>query len=272
MNTRAPTSNKKPGRVLLLRGLTRESGHWGNFCSVLDEALPDWSVLTLDLPGTGALFQQSPGYRVSDFADSVLEQLALQPAAPTVIVGMSLGGMVTLEMLGRNVEGLVGGIFINTSEASLSRWNERISPRALVGLLAALASPSLRMREALVHRLTSVNADQGQESRRWVEIARARPVAKKVLAAQIWAAARYRAPAKIEQPLLWLASEQDRFVDLACTRRLWERFGGELEVYPFAGHDLTLDAPQWTARKIRGFIEKAIQNANDAAPKVQRRA
>lgn len=268
MNTRAPTSSPTVGRVLLLRGLTREAGHWGDFCSILDQTLPQWSVLTLDLPGTGSLFQQDPGFRVADFADSVLEQLAQQPAAPTVVVGMSLGGMVTLEMLGRNVEGLVGGIFINTSEASLSRWDERISPRALVGLLAALASPSLRMREALVHRLTSVNADQGQESRRWVEIARARPVAKKVLAAQIWAAARYRAPETIEQPLLWLASKQDRFVDLACTQRLWERFGGDLEVYPFAGHDLTLDAPQWTARMIRGFIEQKI----DAALETQRRS
>lgn len=266
----ASTPAPVTGRILLLRGLTRESGHWGEFCAVLQETLPDWSLLTLDLPGTGSLFQKSPGTSVPAFADEVLAQLDRQPPAPTVVLGMSLGGMVALEMLGRGLDALVGGIFINTSEASLSKWNERISPRALVGLLAALASPSLRAREGLVHRLTSINAKRGHnESQRWVDIARARPVAKKVLAAQIWAAARYRAPSQISQPLLWLASEQDRFVDLACTRRLWERFGGDMDVYPFAGHDLTLDAPQWTARRIRRFLDEKIDptaNARGRSP------
>lgn len=247
------------GRLLLLRGLTRESGHWGSFCEVLGETLPDWSVLNLDLPGTGALFQESPGHRVEDFSNSILAQLAAYPKTPTVIVGMSLGGMVSLDLLARAPEAFVGAVFINTSEASMSSWYERISPKALLGLAAALASPSIRAREALVHRLTSINGEHcHKESAPWVSIAKTRPVAKRVLAAQIWAAARYRAPDQVTQPLLWLASKQDRFVDEACTRRLWKRFGGELQVYPFAGHDLSLDAPQWTARRIRAFLETQV--------------
>lgn len=255
-------SSDTGGRLLLLRGLTRESGHWGNFCDVLNDELPDWSVLNLDLPGTGAQFQEPPGYRVQDFSDSILTQLSTHPAQPTVIVGMSLGGMVTLDLLSRAPDAFVGAVFINTSEASMSSWYERISPKAVLGLAAALASPSIRAREALVHRLTSINAQHSkEESAPWVSIAKKRPVAKRVLAAQLLAAARYRAPAKVTQPLLWLASKQDRFVDEACTRRLWERFGGDLSVYPFAGHDLALDAPQWTARRIRSFLNKKVNAA-----------
>lgn len=247
------------GRLLLLRGLTRESGHWGAFIPMLHKTLPDWEVLTLDLPGTGARFQESPGRSVGAYAQAVLDQLALHPPKPTVAVGMSLGGMVTLEMLHREPKALVGGVLINTSEASKSRWHERIAPRALIGLMAALVSPSLRQRESLVHRMTSINPQRGeQESKAWVQIARDRPVAKGVLAAQIWAAARYRAPKHIRQPLLWLASEKDRFVALACTKRLWEHYGGDLRSYPFAGHDLSLDAPEWTARMIRDFLQKKI--------------
>lgn len=250
------------GRLLLLRGLTRESGHWGTFTSILQECLPDWEVLTLDLPGTGSRFQDSPGHSVGDYAQAMLDQLALHPPKSTVAVGMSLGGMVTLEMLHREPRALVGGVLINTSEASMSRWHERISPRALIGLMAALASPSLRQRESLVHRMTSINPQRGeQESKAWVQIARARPVAKRVLAAQIWAAARYRAPKQIHQPLLWLASEQDRFVALACTQRLWKHYGGDFHSYPFAGHDLSLDAPRWTARVIREFLQKKVDVA-----------
>lgn len=247
------------GRILLLRGLTRESGHWGSFCGVLAKALPSWSLLNLDLPGTGALFQEAPGYRVQDFSNSILDQLSKHPKLPTVIVGMSLGGMVTLDLLARAPEDFIGAVFINTSEASMSSWYERISPKALLGLAAALVSPSIRAREALVHRLTSVNGQHShEESAPWVSIAKKRPVAKRVLAAQILAAARYRAPEQVTQPLLWLASKQDRFVDEACTRRLWERFGGDLGIYPFAGHDLSLDAPAWTARQIRSFLNEKV--------------
>lgn len=255
-----PANSSTPGgRVLLLRGLTRESGHWGNFRQVLAKAAPSWSVLNLDLPGTGALFQESPGYRVQDFSDSILAQLSAYPKTPTVIVGMSLGGMVTLDLLARSPQDFIGAVFINTSEASMSSWYERISPKALLGLAAALASPSVRAREALVHRLTSINGQHShEESAPWVSIAKSRPVAKRVLAAQIFAAARYRAPERVTQPLLWLASKQDRFVDLACTKRLWERFGGDLSIYPFAGHDLSLDAPQWTARRVRDFLNEKV--------------
>ena len=40
---------------VLLRGLTRESGHWGVLPALLAERLPHARVLTIDLPGAGAL-------------------------------------------------------------------------------------------------------------------------------------------------------------------------------------------------------------------------
>lgn len=44
---------------LLLRGLTRESAHWGEFIPKLQAAFPDVQIHTLDLPGTGADYQGS---------------------------------------------------------------------------------------------------------------------------------------------------------------------------------------------------------------------
>ena len=38
---------------LLLRGLARESGHWGDFFSKLQRECPHATINTLDLPGTG---------------------------------------------------------------------------------------------------------------------------------------------------------------------------------------------------------------------------
>ena len=40
---------------ILLRGLTRETRHWGRFPAILRDAVKTDSLLQLDLPGNGAL-------------------------------------------------------------------------------------------------------------------------------------------------------------------------------------------------------------------------
>ena len=43
------------GTWLLLRGLTREAGHWGRFPQQLQAALPGARILAIDLPGNAVL-------------------------------------------------------------------------------------------------------------------------------------------------------------------------------------------------------------------------
>ena len=43
---------------LLLRGLARESGHWGDFVNQLQVAFPKATINTLDLAGTGQFHHQ----------------------------------------------------------------------------------------------------------------------------------------------------------------------------------------------------------------------
>ncbi|KGF78004.1 hydrolase, partial [Massilia sp. JS1662] len=40
---------------VLMRGLTRESGHWGTFMGKLQARFPDDRIVALDLPGNGRL-------------------------------------------------------------------------------------------------------------------------------------------------------------------------------------------------------------------------
>ena len=44
---------------ILLRGLARESGHWGAFTAQFARAMPGCEVLALDLPGNGYLYQHA---------------------------------------------------------------------------------------------------------------------------------------------------------------------------------------------------------------------
>ena len=61
---------------LLLRGLTREAGHWGEFPRRLGERLPEARVVALDLPGNGRLFRQPSPLRVEAMAEACRTELA----------------------------------------------------------------------------------------------------------------------------------------------------------------------------------------------------
>jgi hypothetical protein len=47
------TNNDTKETWLLLRGLLREQGHWGDFPSQLQQHLPDIKIITLDISGNG---------------------------------------------------------------------------------------------------------------------------------------------------------------------------------------------------------------------------
>ena len=85
----------------------------------------------------------------------------------------------------------------------------------------------------------------------WVAIRRTRPVTRGNAVRQLWAAARFRAPAwPAVVNTLVLCSDGDRLVDPACSRRLAARWSCRLAVHPHAGHDLPLDDGAWVMRQI----------------------
>ena len=68
---------------ILLRGLTREQGHWGDFVPQLKAALPaEATLLTPDLPGNGVLHQQTSPSRVEDMVEAVRGELRDQGYEP----------------------------------------------------------------------------------------------------------------------------------------------------------------------------------------------
>ncbi|HEY5138312.1 MAG TPA: alpha/beta hydrolase, partial [Methylococcales bacterium] len=54
---------------LLLRGLARESAHWGDFIPLLQSAFPDASVTMVDLPGTGRFYKEASPRSIKAITD-----------------------------------------------------------------------------------------------------------------------------------------------------------------------------------------------------------
>jgi len=234
---------------VLLRGLTREAGHWGAFTGELAARLgAGHRVVALDLPGNGELHNGRSPANVQAMTRALRDEAARRGMeGPFVLVAMSLGAMVALDWAAAAPHELAGGVLINTSVRSLSPFWQRLQPRNYLRLLRIASAASRGSREWAVLGMTSSSpARHAHVARRWEQLALQRPVSAGNAWRQLWAASRYQPPAgKPAVPLLVLASAGDRLVSPQCSQRLAAHWQLPLRMHPDAGHDLPLDDPAW---------------------------
>ena len=83
---------------VLLRGLTRETAHWGDFPCVFQQALPGAQLHLLDLPGNGARHAERSPATVHALVADVRAQVAQRGiATPVHVLALSLGAMVATQ-------------------------------------------------------------------------------------------------------------------------------------------------------------------------------
>ncbi|MEY3759726.1 MAG: hypothetical protein RIR39_1217, partial [Pseudomonadota bacterium] len=106
---------------ILLRGLARESAHWGDFIPILKATFPDANITTIDLPGTGCFYQEASSATIKAITDTVRNQALAQGylQQPVTLLAVSLGAMVAWELMRRYPDDVCGAILINTSFADL---------------------------------------------------------------------------------------------------------------------------------------------------------
>ena len=243
---------------VLLRGLTRETAHWGDFPSVLQQALPHAQVHLLDLPGNGARHtERSPATVAGMVADvrAQLQQRAIP--APVHVLALSLGAMVAVAWAHAAPHELAGLVLVNTSLRPFSPLHHRLLPHNLPSLCRlALGSLPAEAAEREVFRMTC-NHSGGQSAAidRWTQARTQRPVSAGNALRQLLAAARYQAPGQAPRvPVLLLGSAQDHLVSSRCSRAIADAWGCPLQTHPSAGHDLPQDDPAWVARRVGDWL------------------
>ena len=249
---------------ILLRGLTRESRHWGDFPQMLHDACPALATHMIDLPGNGRLNEQASPTRVEAMAENCRMQLREQGIAPPYfLLAMSLGAMVAVSWATRHPEEIGGCVLINTSLRPFSPFHHRLRPQnylPLVRLLLQGGKPELK--ESAILRLTSSNAERPETLAEWANIRRQHPVSSRNALRQLLAAARFKAPsAKPNPPLLILAGAQDRLVNPRCSRRLATCWNAPIAEHPTAGHDLPLDDAPWVAEQASAWLKTVTHQA-----------
>src|SRR5690606_23264840 len=122
-------------------------------------------------------------------------------------------------------------------------------------ILRAAASSDVREKERqLLKMISNLKASDEKTLNEMVDIAEGYDVMTTHLTKQLFAATRFQAPEKMPCPTLILASIKDAMVDVRCSKALAERFGATIKFHPSAGHDLTLDDPDWAAERIHEFM------------------
>lgn len=242
---------------ILLRGLTREAGHWGSFPGDLRDALGKATVVAIDLPGAGTLHDLRSPANIEDIARHCRAQaqaLDLQP--PYHLIALSLGAMVAVAWATKHPEELTAAVLINTSLGSHCPPWCRLKPRNYPALLRLLLPATDATRESIIYRLTSNRpGNEAATVRAWAALRQKHPVAAANAFRQLWAAARYRPPAIDRPRLLVLASRGDRLVDPGCSRRLAQAWHTDYAEHPDAGHDLPLDDGPWVAARIAEWLQ-----------------
>jgi pimeloyl-ACP methyl ester carboxylesterase len=262
----------RPARSLtpvwvLLRGLSRESGHWGIFPEHLLRELrvlqPASRLLMLDLPGTGALRRQASPTQVSAIVDACRAELRSRGIeGPVSLVGMSLGAAVLSDWANRHPGEVEAGVLINPSLRPFSELFHRSRSLNYLGLLLlSLSRFSARLREERVLSLTTRLTPKAAVIDRWVELQRQHPLGVRNTARQLLASMRYRASrTRPAAPMLLLCSKSDGLVDWRCSQAISRAWGAPLRLHTKAGHDLPLDDPQWVARSVGEWLrDRSIQ-------------
>ncbi len=259
-----PTPNSTPNcaqtPVLLLRGLLRESRHWLNFPSELANTLQR-QVLSLDLPGCGALHQLRsastvPALRAQLQAQWQRQYPEYQEQAMDV-VAISMGGMLALDWAFAAPSQIKSLTLINSSSAGLSSLWQRFKPQNYLKVLQALVTTS-HQREQLIWQMTVNSPINPQILAKWQQWANECPVTRANALRQLWAASRFRINQIPNCPIQILSSVEDRLVSSACSQALADKLQAPIFSHASAGHDLPLEDSEWLVAKITEFLQKAL--------------
>jgi pimeloyl-ACP methyl ester carboxylesterase len=247
---------------VLLRGLTREARHWGDFPGQLSAALGTAAPVLLDLPGNGVFHRQPSAPSVPamvEYARAQLRVQGLQP--PWNLLAMSLGAMVATDWAQRYPQEVARLVLINTSLRPFSSSTERLRPGPRLQTWRSVALLAWRWdqvkpAEQLIHQLTCQRITAREDDlAAWSHIRQSAPVRAVNAWRQLWAAARFTAAAAAPAcPTLLLSASGDQLVHPRCSQALARAWQAAHQIHPWAGHDLPHDDADWVCEQIAHWL------------------
>lgn len=250
-------------RFILLRGLGREQQHWGELYAMLSKHFPDAKIDTPDLAGSGILNGISSPLKIADYIPYLTKQIdTLQTVNDTknmtILIGLSLGGMIALHWYAQKSEKFSHLVLINAS-SQLNPFYDRIKLSNVMPQLGSLVSNNTKASEVARYKLTCnkmpINATVINE---WVNIQQQHPIKWTNLLKQLCAASLFTPPKrdqiKDNKNMIIFSSTYDQLVNVCCSEKLSQYYKIPIVYHPWAGHDIPQDDPKWLCQQLTLFM------------------
>lgn len=236
---------------VILRGLSREKRHWRSFYDLLKANSED--VLALDLPGVGTEKHKKCPLSIKANTEDLRERwLSIKnDSEEWGLLGISMGGMIALDWAHRYPYDFKRIVVINSSSKDTGANLQRFSLYGWFQTLMSLSRKSHFDSEKEILKMVS-NLKKNDEAilNEFAQISSEAELTMTKIGSQLLASSQFMLPAKIKPPLLILASIKDHLVDVRCSKMMAERLQAQIKFHPTAGHELTLDDPEWCIEKI----------------------
>jgi len=239
---------------VLVRGIMSEAFHWWNFIDLLQAQFPNDKISTADILGNGELNNHRTPLKIKANIQGLKAQA---PSGKKILVGFSLGGMLSLEWAYAHPEEVEALVLINCS-LNNSKFYERLKPSSFKNIVKLSLESDLIEREKHTLRMTTslLTEDQMTEiARHWGPRGVQYPVKSMNFVRQSLLAAQMSQKSAPPAPTLILSSKNDKVVDPICSVRIANQWKLTNHLHPAAGHDLTLDDPAWALGKINDFLQ-----------------
>lgn len=244
--------------LVMLRGLARSMRHWLGYEA---EVAKHFKVITLDLRGIGQSTRPSTvKTTIYDMAEDVVAVLDELGIAKAHVLGVSLGGMITLAAGLRHPGRCESLIVVNSSIAG--EFTMRLTPNAIRGILTSVVRPGRKAQRLMVDNLLGVEADEERRAAitdRYSAIDRAEGIYTKTAVKQLIAAARFKPQRELKAmkvPTLVVYGTDDVFVSNVNSIKLARHLpNAKLEPLAKAGHEASLDQGPALTQAIRAWVK-----------------
>ncbi|HEX2913683.1 MAG TPA: alpha/beta fold hydrolase [Chloroflexia bacterium] len=243
------------GTILLLTGLASKRIGW---YSQLEEFGRYYRTIALDNRDAGDSETSNTPYSIAELADDVAAALTALGVERTNVVGISMGGFISLELVLRHPQLVEKLVLVSTSAGGLT--NIPASPRLWPTMLRRQNLEVGAMARKIYTEIMGPGyaAAHPQVMEDIVKIARYRPMSKEAYSRQLRACLTHNASNRLSQvrvPTLVIHGNRDPLVPFGNGLRLARRIpGARLLVYEGVGHIPIIEQAERFNRDVLNFL------------------
>ena len=243
--------------LFLIRGLTREARHWGQFREILDSNSSEIKIETIEIPGAGVHHKVPSHLTIKEMVSFMRNEFLEKKSEVNYICAISLGGMIAAEWLFSHPKDFEKAILINTSFGDISPFYKRMTLASFSQLVKTPLKKGIARERNILGVVSNRPELYDLTSKIWYEFQLDAPMNPKNAVRQLFAAMKFSTKGRVPNcPTYIIASENDRLAKVSCSHEIAKKWKTSPPViHPTAGHDLPLDDPDWLSEKITTILK-----------------